>query len=116
MEGAGGGSGGGGDETDDEDEPASVPGTDNLLSLLVVLVARARPARAVSLAAYMAAFRALIGTAHKGELGFALANFLGAVQYIRSEPMAALLRCAARALVTRVGWHPFFARGVGRPL
>jgi hypothetical protein len=33
---------------------------------------------------------------NKGELGFALANFLGAVQYIRSDQMAALLRRAAR--------------------
>jgi outer membrane biosynthesis protein TonB len=31
-------------------------------------------------------------TAHKGELGFALANFLGAIQYIRSEQMGELLR------------------------
>jgi hypothetical protein len=50
------------DDEDDEDEPASIPSTDDLLSLLVVLVAKARPARAVSLAAYMDAFHALVGT------------------------------------------------------
>lgn len=76
---------------DEEDTPDSVPGTDDLLSLLVVLVARARPARAVSLAAYMDGFHALVGAGHKGELGFALANFLGAVQYVRSEQMRELL-------------------------
>lgn len=93
--GAGDDTGGGGDDEDedeDEDEPASIPSTDDLLSLLVVLVAKARPTRAVSLAAYMDAFHALVGTAHKGELGFALANFLGAIQYIRSEQMGELLR------------------------
>ena len=76
---------------DEEESPDSVPGTDDLLSLLVVLVARARPTRAVSLAAYMDGFHALVGAGHKGELGFALANFLGAVQYVRSEQMREML-------------------------
>ena len=80
------------DKNEGDDAPAAIPSTDDLLSLLVVLVAKARPKRAVSLAAYMDAFHALVGSAHKGELGFALANFLGAIQYIRSEQMDDLLR------------------------
>ena len=69
----------------------AIPGTDDLLSLLVLLVAKARPRHAVSLAEYVDGFHALVGGGHEGELGFALANFLGAIQYIRSDAMLEVL-------------------------
>ena len=80
-----------GDDVADGDEPAPAPSTDDLLSLLVVLVAKARLRHPVSLAMYMDSFHALIGSQHVGEIGYALANFYGAVQYARSEPMRDLL-------------------------
>ena len=79
------------DDVADGDEPAPAPSTDDLLSLLVVLVAKARLRHPVSLAMYMDSFHALIGSQHVGEIGYALANFYGAVQYARSEPMRDLL-------------------------
>ena len=69
----------------------AIPGTDDLLSLLVLLVAKARPRHAVSLAEYVDGFHTLVGGGHEGELGFALANFLGAIQYIRSDAMLEVL-------------------------
>ena len=44
-----------------------------------------------SLAEYVDGFHALVGGGHEGELGFALANFLGAIQYIRSDAMLEVL-------------------------
>ena len=82
---------GGADTAVGTDEPAPAPGTDDLLSLLVVLLAKCGLASPVSLAMYADSFHVLLGSQHSGEIGYALANFYGAVQYARSEPMRDLL-------------------------
>jgi hypothetical protein len=66
-------------------------GADDLLSLLVVLVAAVRPTQVYSLVLYIETFHSLISNARKGEQGFALANFCGAVRFARSDAMLKIL-------------------------
>jgi hypothetical protein len=70
---------------------------DDLLLVLLVLVARARPARVYSLVKYVETFHALVSNAHKGEEGFALANFSGAVHYARGDACGAIIENASTA-------------------
>mmetsp|Transcript_2494 Transcript_2494/g.9147 ORF Transcript_2494/g.9147 Transcript_2494/m.9147 type:complete len:487 (-) Transcript_2494:1233-2693(-) len=70
---------------------AAATSADDLLIVFVVLIARASLSQAFSLVKYIETFHALISNAHKGEQGFSLANFSGAVHYARGEHMEALL-------------------------
>ena len=78
----------------DEDDPMNA---DDLLLVLLALVARAKPERAYSLVRYVETFHALVSNAHKGEEGFALANFSGAVRYARGDACGAIIEKSSTA-------------------
>ena len=68
-----------------------MPCADDVLSLMVVLLARARVKHLVAAAVYMDTFLCMTeATSHKGELGYALANFMAACEYVRSKDVARL--------------------------
>jgi hypothetical protein len=66
-------------------------GADELLSIFVVAIARAQPKMAHSLDKYIDTFHSLLSQAHKGEGGFAMANFSGALRYATSDAVTKIL-------------------------
>jgi len=71
--------------------PMPMPCADDVLSLMVLLLARARVRNLVAACVYMDTFLCMTeATSHKGELGYALANFLAACEYARSRDVARL--------------------------
>lgn len=69
---------------------------DDLLFVLVAVIARAKIPRPASLAAYVETFHALLSNAHKGERGFALAHLAAAVRFAGGDEAGHILRRAAR--------------------
>lgn len=70
-----------------DDEPMSA---DDLLLVLVALIARAKTPQILSLVKYVETFHALLSNAHKGEQGFALTHFVAAVHFAKSEEASRL--------------------------
>lgn len=70
-----------------DDEPMSA---DDLLLVLVALIARAKTPQIFSLVKYVETFHALLSNAHKGEQGFALTHFVAAVHFAKSEEASRL--------------------------
>jgi len=66
-------------------------GADELLSIFVVAIARAQPKMAHSIDKYIDTFHSLLSQAHKGEGGFAMANFSGALRYATSDAVTKIL-------------------------
>lgn len=64
---------------------------DELLSIFVVTIARAQPKMAHSIDKYIDTFHSLLSQAHKGEGGFAMANFSGALRYATSDAVTKIL-------------------------
>jgi hypothetical protein len=88
---SGGGGGGGYDSDDGGAGAVPMPCADDVLSLMVVLLARGRVRHLVASAVYMDTFLCMTeATSHKGELGYALANFMAACEYCRSKDVARL--------------------------
>ncbi|KAK3265711.1 hypothetical protein CYMTET_25630 [Cymbomonas tetramitiformis] len=85
------------DGSDSDNEPmseeAALPCADDLLSLVVLLITRANVHHLVANATYMDNFLSLrVPFSHKGELGYVLANFMAAVEYIKSDDLLERMR------------------------
>lgn len=65
---------------------------DDLLFVLVAVIARAKIARPASLVAYIETFHALLSNAHKRERGFAVAHLTAAVRFAGGDEAGDLLR------------------------
>jgi hypothetical protein len=74
-------------------------GADELLSIFVVAIARAQPKMAHSIDKYIDTFHSLLSQAHKGEGGFAMANFSGALRYATSDAVTKILEDNGGAVV-----------------
>ena len=74
-------------------------GADELLSIFVVAIARAQPKMAHSIDKYIETFHSLLSQAHKGEGGFAMANFSGALRYATSDAVTKILEDNGGAVV-----------------
>lgn len=69
----------------------AMPSADDLLTLVIAMLLRARPFGLVSTATYVDFFLCVHSpTSHKGELGFSLANFLAGCEYLRSDDVRRL--------------------------
>jgi hypothetical protein len=72
-------------------DPSAAPAADDMLSLMVVLLARSRMRSLVAEAVYCDTFLCMTeATSHKGELGYALATFMATCEYVRSKDVARL--------------------------
>lgn len=70
---------------------SAAPAADDMLSLMVVLLARSRMRCLVAEAVYCDTFLCMTeATSHKGELGYALATFMATCEYVRSKDVARL--------------------------
>ena len=84
---------------------------DDMLSIMVVLLARSRVRCLVAEAVYCDTFLCMTeATSHKGELGFALTTFMAACEYVRSKDVARL--CTEWEENGRV-WEAQLLDGVG---
>ena len=72
-------------------DASAAPAADDMLSLMVVLLARSRMRCLVAEAVYCDTFLCMTeATSHKGELGYALATFMATCEYVRSKDVARL--------------------------